>query len=450
MKFLHFSNALEKNKTYMPFPKFTIFKDAAGEFRFNLFAVNGRQILRCSEGYVSKQGCKNGIESTQKNASEDARYKRTTSKSEKYYFTHHARNGECIGISQMYTSAAGRDNGIEAIMRDAPIAEVEDLTVAKKDETPTPPKKQKGDYLPLVMKDPKVFVGRPIKEFVGDSFDSEAAVKVRTSTWSPEEQITDKLERLFTLPGSEEIDALTIGAWEDPYDKAADIIIEKLIELKDKLQGIKHLFVGDMTYEESEISWIIQGDYSNLWKHFPNLETFGVRGSVFLKLGKIDHPNLKNIVIETGGLDGSVIDDLNASDLPNLEYLEIWLGTDEYGCTVEVDQLQPILNCKFPKLKFMGLMDYYLADDMAEALEGAPTFEGLNILDVSMGIMTDRGAQALYKNEALLTLDHINARFHYFTDEWMNKLAEKFAQQNINLDDQMEPYDDYYYVEVGE
>lgn len=48
-------------------PKFEIYKDKAGEFRFRLKARNG-EIIAASEGYVKKDGCKNGIESVRKNA----------------------------------------------------------------------------------------------------------------------------------------------------------------------------------------------------------------------------------------------------------------------------------------------------------------------------------------------------------------------------------------------
>ena len=53
--------AKEKN------PKFEIYTDKAGEFRFRLKAKNG-EIIATGEGYASKAGCKNGIESIRKNA----------------------------------------------------------------------------------------------------------------------------------------------------------------------------------------------------------------------------------------------------------------------------------------------------------------------------------------------------------------------------------------------
>ena len=48
-------------------PKFEIYKDAAGKFRFRLKAPNG-EVIAVGEAYESKDGCKNGIESVQKNA----------------------------------------------------------------------------------------------------------------------------------------------------------------------------------------------------------------------------------------------------------------------------------------------------------------------------------------------------------------------------------------------
>ena len=50
-------------------PKFEVYNDKAGEFRFRLKARNG-QIVGTSEGYTAKAGCLNGIESVKKNAAE--------------------------------------------------------------------------------------------------------------------------------------------------------------------------------------------------------------------------------------------------------------------------------------------------------------------------------------------------------------------------------------------
>ena len=50
-------------------PKFEVYTDKAGEFRFRLKARNG-EIIATGEGYKAKNSCLNGIESIRKNAPE--------------------------------------------------------------------------------------------------------------------------------------------------------------------------------------------------------------------------------------------------------------------------------------------------------------------------------------------------------------------------------------------
>ncbi len=50
-------------------PKFEVYTDKAGEYRFRLKATNG-QIIATGEGYSAKAGCLNGIESVKKNAAD--------------------------------------------------------------------------------------------------------------------------------------------------------------------------------------------------------------------------------------------------------------------------------------------------------------------------------------------------------------------------------------------
>lgn len=48
-------------------PKFELYQDRAGEFRFRLRSRNGK-VIAVSEGYRSRSACVNGIESVRKNA----------------------------------------------------------------------------------------------------------------------------------------------------------------------------------------------------------------------------------------------------------------------------------------------------------------------------------------------------------------------------------------------
>jgi uncharacterized protein YegP (UPF0339 family) len=107
--------------------KFELYKDKAGEFRFRLKAGNG-QIILASEGYKQRASAENGVDSVRRNAPIDERYERKDTKAGKFMFNLKATNGQVIGTSESYESTAGRDNGIESVKKNAPEADLVDLT----------------------------------------------------------------------------------------------------------------------------------------------------------------------------------------------------------------------------------------------------------------------------------------------------------------------------------
>ena len=107
--------------------KFVITKRSNGEYQFNLKAGNGQTILS-SEGYSSRTGCDNGIDSVRKNSQDDNRYDRKTTSNGKYHFNLKSTNGQIIGSSEIYESESGRDNGIASVKDNAPGATVDDQT----------------------------------------------------------------------------------------------------------------------------------------------------------------------------------------------------------------------------------------------------------------------------------------------------------------------------------
>ena len=60
-------NQTEEGFEKQKHPKFEVYTDKKGEYRFRLKATNG-QIIAVSEGYKAMSGCMNGIESVRKNA----------------------------------------------------------------------------------------------------------------------------------------------------------------------------------------------------------------------------------------------------------------------------------------------------------------------------------------------------------------------------------------------
>ena len=102
--------------------KFEMYK-SGDDFRYRLKADNGQNILS-GEAYSSKSGCKNGIASVKKNASQPERYVMKESKNGKHYFSLKAGNHQVIGVSQQYSTADACKGGMESVMKNAPDAKV--------------------------------------------------------------------------------------------------------------------------------------------------------------------------------------------------------------------------------------------------------------------------------------------------------------------------------------
>jgi len=110
--------------------KFEIKKRKDGGFQFNLKAGNG-QIILTSESYTTKENCKKGIESVRKNSQVSDRFEKLEAKNGKPYFNLKAVNGQVIGVSETYESIPSRETGIASVKKNAPDAEIVDLSIEK-------------------------------------------------------------------------------------------------------------------------------------------------------------------------------------------------------------------------------------------------------------------------------------------------------------------------------
>mgnify|MGYP001611134865 CR=1 FL=1 len=98
-----------------------------GQYRFVFKASNG-DIVLMSELYKTKASAQNGIESVQKNSTEDGRYDRLEAKNGKPYFNLKAANHQIIGTSPFYVDATERDHGIELLKKNGSSDSIKDLT----------------------------------------------------------------------------------------------------------------------------------------------------------------------------------------------------------------------------------------------------------------------------------------------------------------------------------
>ncbi len=195
---------------------------------------------------------------------------------------------------------------------------------------------------------------------------------------------------------SAKVQALLIGDWGGTGEgNDSGPVVEALVSARDQLPRLHALFLGEIVTEESEISWIQQSDISPLFGAFPNLENLGVRGGNDLALGHPQHDRIRKLVIETGGMDGSIVREVTSARFPRLQHLELWLGTDDYGNTVAMDDLRKLLtDGPCGQLTYLGLRDDYQADETAKLLAEVGVPASLQTLDLSLGTLGDEGATA--------------------------------------------------------
>ncbi|MEU7700566.1 STM4015 family protein [Streptomyces sp. NPDC015492] len=252
---------------------------------------------------------------------------------------------------------------------------------------------------------------------------------------SDDEQWGARFERFLKTVDTGRVRALVVGGWDEAYENSSADIVTALIAANDRLTSLEAVFLGDMTGEDCEISWIIQSDVTPLLAAYPALREFGVRGGTDLAFPAIRHTALETLVVETGGLGAEVVRGIVGSDLPALENLELWLGTDEYGGDSTPDDLAPLLSgAAFPALRSLGLCDSVIQDAVAAAVAGAPVVARLERLDLSMGVLTDEGAAALLDGQPLTHLARLDLSHHYLSDAVQKRVLAALAPHGVDVD----------------
>lgn len=244
------------------------------------------------------------------------------------------------------------------------------------------------------------------------------------------------------------LEALVIGSWGEAASDGPDEFLALLAAQAPQLRNFKALFVGDITYEECEISWIVQGDYAPLLQAFPGLQALRIRGSTSLTWPALAHAGLRELTIECGGLPRHVCQALAQSSLPALTTLELWIGTDDYGFDGDVALVrQVVAKLRTPGLRQLGLRDAQIADEIAQALAGEAWISQLATLDLSLGTLGDVGAQALLASPHARGLARLDLSHHYISKPLQAQL--RAAIPGVVLDDEQDDDEDRY-VAVGE
>ncbi|MFJ1704286.1 STM4015 family protein [Kitasatospora sp. NPDC088346] len=244
--------------------------------------------------------------------------------------------------------------------------------------------------------------------------------------------------------------AVVIGPWwAGGYDGLAPAMAA-LLDGAGRLPGLRALFLGDVTSEECEISWLRMCDVTGALTAFPALERLVVRGNAGLALEPVRHPALRSLRFESGGLSPAVVAAVGASDLPALAELELWLGVEEYGGGASVGDLAPILDgVRFPTLRRLGLENSEIQDEIAAAVAHAPVVARLEHLSLAMGVLTDEGVGALLEGQPLTHLQSLDLHHSFLSEPVRERLQEALAGVKLDLaesDDDEDEEDRYVAV----
>ena len=109
-------------------------------------------------------------------------------------------------------------------------------------------------------------------------------------------------------------------------------------------------------------------------------------------------PALQSLQLQLSELPREELAALLARPWPHLRRLELWIGEG-----AELDALTPLLQGELtPALHHLGIINADFSDALCEVLATAPLAPQLQILDLSLGAFTERGANALRSARAQL------------------------------------------------
>ncbi|MFJ4616826.1 STM4015 family protein [Streptomyces sp. NPDC088812] len=313
--------------------------------------------------------------------------------------------------------------------------------------------------------------GLPVHDFPLLGEETSALPAAETVAWRLSmdedrggETFEDGLRRFLDTVDPARVRALVlgVGAYGSELDAAdSEATAALLTAAADRLTGLKALYLADLTFEESELSWIVQDDVTPFLTAYPRLEELAVRGSnggyagePGLTFTPLRHEHLRVLRLENGGLPAAAVRGLTASDLPRLEHLDLWLGVEDYGRDTTVADLAPVLDGgRLPALRHLGLQNADIQDEIAAAVATAPVVARLETLRLCRGTLSDTGAEALLGGQPLTHLQELDLHHHYLSEAMTLRLRESLEPYGVrvNLDGREEEEDeDMRFVAAGE
>ncbi len=272
-----------------------------------------------------------------------------------------------------------------------------------------------------------------------------------------EGQMEATLERVLMHPAGRFIQRLTLGL---PPHEDTEWHMEGLADVISECGPLPLLQSLDMSPDAEHMdqpSWRRVGDLSGVWAAAPHLKELLLQGSAgsddgkAIDFGEIDAPHLEKLVFISGGLNKAAPTSIGAAQFPRLAHLELYFGTEDYGCSSTVASLKGILEGSgLPALKTLGLKNSKWEEELIKAVCASKILPRLEVLDLSMGVFADKAAVALIANAAKFKhLKKLVLSDNYFSASDVGLL--KKALPNAEVGEQKDDEDpEYRYTSIAE
>ncbi len=269
---------------------------------------------------------------------------------------------------------------------------------------------------------------------------------IDTFSFTPEDFELDppmevSLSKVLKHPAGHFVRSLTLGL---PPSEDTEWNMDALIETLVSCGPLPFLRVLDMSPDADHMdqpSWRRVGDLSKLWPVVPQLRELylqGAQGSdsgTPIKFGRIDAPNLEKVVFKSGGLDEDAPVSLGKAKLPKLKHLELWFGSDDYGCNCTMASLEGILDGKnLPALETLGFKNSEFGPELVDVVATSRLLPRLKVVDFSMGTFANEAADALIRHAA--RFQHLQAVVlddNFFSDGDKERLTAALPNARIGV-----------------
>lgn len=302
--------------------------------------------------------------------------------------------------------------------------------------------------------------GIPVVQFdpEGEKPDYENKIYRLGFNWDNEVMLSELFDKFLENDEVNESQGISFGPDCEECSEFYKSANDRIIELKDQFPKLRFMFLGEMIGEESELSWIGQGDVgAPILEAFPALEDLRARGGVdygddTLRFSACRHICLENLVLQTCGMPKDTIVGLQESVFPELKQLEIWPGDEDRGRTCGVEDIVKLAEVNpFPKLETLAIKNYDQVTELVPALADTPMLKQIKHLDLSEGTLQNAAVPSLLDHPSYQALETITVKHHYMSAENADKFNAVEGRHSSEREEADE-WDDrlHYYVGVSE